>query len=90
MQRSQQHSNDEALVISAGTLYYRHNNGTVFTASMREIADAIEEEQPYQSPEAAGWPLGGTPYTPNPDSPEGRAVDDWTDAIDSAVARKSA
>lgn len=69
----------------AGRFFYIHESGLVFTAMTREIADTIENEQPHVVSLVAGMPRAAKPYTPNDDSPEGRAIGEWIDAMDSVA-----
>lgn len=68
-----------------GRLYYKHESGLTFTATMREIADANDEEAPHAVHLVIGAPMSATAYTPEEDSPEGRAVIEWAECLDSAA-----
>lgn len=73
---------DSDLFIEAGRLFYQHESGVVFTASMRDLQEAVENEQPFAVSYVAGIPGEATDYNPDDASPEGALVFEWVESMD--------
>jgi hypothetical protein len=78
-------TNDSDLFIEAGRLFYQHESGLVFTAALRDLRDAVENEQPFAIAFVAGIPEGATDYDPGESSPEGALVFEWIECMDEHI-----
>ncbi len=65
-----------------GQLYYRHEEGKVFSSSLAHLAHASATETPFVFAFAEDVPTEALPYSPYEGSTAAQRMDDWTDACD--------
>ena len=83
MSTKNEYSRVGTFIGKGGHLYYSTDEGVVFYTTMKRLADIMENEQPHPVCMVAGLAQETTAYTPDEESPEGRAVADWIAAMES-------
>lgn len=65
-----------------GQLFYRHEDGKVFSCSLAHIAQAYRDEAPFVFSFAEDVPADAERYDPREDSVAAARMDAWTEACD--------
>jgi len=65
-----------------GQLFYRHEDGKVFSSSISHIAQAYRDEAPFVFSFAEDVPADAERYSPREDSVAAARMDAWTEACD--------
>lgn len=73
------------LFIESGRLFYQHESGLVFTATIRDMQATVENEQPFTVAYVTGIPGEATDYNPDEASPEGALVFEWVECMDEHI-----